>query len=812
MAKIQNLGLLSMAGLGTSACNTATDDQCYAGLGIIAGAFCASQNDIVTNTQVTLSNVSSSEVYDLTTGFDADGQIRSDTIEFSNSADVVGTKYTLTDGDILKDPGKVSLQLINAGSINGQKIFGAEEIEILTQGTTVVLATDWINTAKITTKNSDQSVTLNNLQSSQLDSAIAADNSYYPGTHYKIENVNAPDQTIGYFFNEDAILGTSTELSLSIKDSQVGLQAGVFVNPVTDDAETTTEVDPFAVAADTNIENLNLTIDDSAGSGSKMTDIVFSGLQTLRLLEGLKDNTFEVTNPLDATLIEVKADEVPADLKLNVSDSLSKKSIILGSGDDTLSVGDALVALPETDNINTGAGFDKLIINFADAKTVAPTLTSVEVLDLHFNGESTLDLSNTEGITALNFLESESGVSVTDIPFDISNFNVSEAQTGTWSISFEDNADSTPNLVWTNNGPTAVAITSLSFDEVKSLSLTTNGANHVALAALSLDPDDTALLSFTNTDDGNLTISEASQMSTFDALTSLSLTSTKGGNITLGSAANGFGIDDCPKLMSISLNASQTGSIELGDVGDTVMVEDLQTFSITSSGANISVGDVSASKAGTLTLSISSSGMVSFGALNLGNAGTSLIANGSGVLGNIVFSDEAYDNIDFTDLVTSTSVSFSNANESVTFLGGSGNDTIVFGLGADTITGNGGDDIFVFGNGAGGNTVSEADIITDFQSGVDKLKLGLAGDGTADTGNYVEGSSSVANFDEALSAANQALANLNSTSSATELYAFEYDSSVGYLFVDSDSDGVAEDLLILAGVENSTLSPNDIIA
>ena len=52
----------------------------------------------------------------------------------------------------------------------------------------------------------------------------------------------------------------------------------------------------------------------------------------------------------------------------------------------------------------------------------------------------------------------------------------------------------------------------------------------------------------------------------------------------------------------------------------------------------------------------------------------------------------------------------------------------------------------------------------------------------------------VESYAAALSAANSALNTLNNTSAATELYAFEYDSNLGYLFIDSDSDGEAEDL------------------
>ena len=83
----------------------------------------------------------------------------------------------------------------------------------------------------VTVKGSDQSVTLNDLHASKLDSARASDNMFYPNTSYKIKDVNAPNQSLNFYFNDAAILGTSTEVDISIKDSVVSIEAGVFVNP-----------------------------------------------------------------------------------------------------------------------------------------------------------------------------------------------------------------------------------------------------------------------------------------------------------------------------------------------------------------------------------------------------------------------------------------------------------------------------------------------------------------------------------------------------------------------------------------------------
>ena len=810
-SKIQNYSLLSVMSLSTAACNSTSDDQCYGGLGIIIGSICANQNNVVQSDLTPLDKVSNAEVFELTTASDEDGNARKDTVEFSNSNEVIGTKYTLTTGDIIKNPGLVFLNLVNSGAIDGQDIFGAQEIELSTQGTTVVLATKWKNINSVVIKDSDQSVTLNNLQATKLDSNIASDNSFYPGTSYKLENINAPDSSVFLFFNDAAILGTSTELDVTVKDSKVSIQAGVFVdpNPPADEGDA---VDPFAVAADVNIENLNLTLDDQNLEGSIITDIVFSGLETLNLMGGKAGNNFEITNPLDATLKEINASDIETNLKLNVSDSVGQKTILLGIGNDQLVLGDSLVAGAEADNISGGDGVDSAHITFGGEIVVGPKLSSFEDLHLSFNGASTLDFDQISEVQNVNLLSSTAGVTLTNIPFDLTLFSVTGAQAGDWSLSYEENAAANPIISWLGNTGATTTVASLVLDEARSFSLNYSGSDNIAIDLLALDPDDTYLLSITNTDDGNVSISSGVNIDTADGLSSLSLTSTEGGDVSLGSAAGGFGISEAPKLESLVLNASSTGKVELGNIGTSVKTEDLQSVSITSSGADILLGSISASNAGTMSISVSSSATLSLGNIDFSNAGTSLSASGSGKINPITFTNEAYSTINFVDILTDTSTSFVNANNGVTIITGSGNDTISGGLAADNFTGNDGIDTFVIANSSTGITSATADIITDFKSGTDKLKLGLAGDATSGTGNYIESTNIVDSFTGALAAANTALNSLNGTSSAAELYAFEYDNSYGYLFVDTDSDGAADDVILLSGVESSLISSTDIIA
>ena len=45
-----------------------------------------------------------------------------------------------------------------------------------------------------------------------------------------------------------------------------------------------------------------------------------------------------------------------------------------------------------------------------------------------------------------------------------------------------------------------------------------------------------------------------------------------------------------------------------------------------------------------------------------------------------------------------------------------------------------------------------------------------------------------------------------------KLYSFQYDSSNGYLFKDDDSNGIADGMFILTGIDHTEIAASDIIA
>lgn len=153
-------------------------------------------------------------------------------------------------------------------------------------------------------------------------------------------------------------------------------------------------------------------------------------------------------------------------------------------------------------------------------------------------------------------------------------------------------------------------------------------------------------------------------------------------------------------------------------------------------------------------------------------------------------------------------------DDTITFTGNTATATVTGGAGADVITlgAAGAAEVVVIGNTDSGITLATADTVKTFTSGEDSLQLGSNGSATANTGNYVESSSVSADFATALAAANVALSTLAGTSAASELYSFQADATNGYLFNDTDGNGVVDQVVVLTGITAANFAHTDIIA
>jgi Ca2+-binding RTX toxin-like protein len=129
--------------------------------------------------------------------------------------------------------------------------------------------------------------------------------------------------------------------------------------------------------------------------------------------------------------------------------------------------------------------------------------------------------------------------------------------------------------------------------------------------------------------------------------------------------------------------------------------------------------------------------------------------------------------------------------------GGAGNDTITGGAGADVLTGGTGTDTFVFATGASGIVVADADTITDFVTGTDKISTSkVAGAGTIADGT------ALADFAAFIVAADAAL---NPGAGNDDVYISWNAFATGnaYIVIDEDDSGsvnAGDTLIILTGI------------
>ena len=260
----------------------------------------------------------------------------------------------------------------------------------------------------------------------------------------------------------------------------------------------------------------------------------------------------------------------------------------------------------------------------------------------------------------------------------------------------------------------------------------------------------------------------------------------------------------------VGANSGQANAnvIEAGLGLDTVI---LSTAGVTLAKETVNVANLvadadvvfNAGAGATITVDSLDTVITSSGILVTGGVGTVSVLSGgiTGTAGN--------DNINASNASSGQNIDGGAGNDVI--IGSAFNDIITGGLGGDKMNGLAGNDTFVIGNLDSGLVIASADEITGFVSGADRLSMGFAGDATVGTGNYVESVLAVSGFAAALAAANSALNTLAGTSGATELFAFEFDATNGYLFNDIDGNGTADQVVILVGTIATTFAASDII-
>lgn len=148
---------------------------------------------------------------------------------------------------------------------------------------------------------------------------------------------------------------------------------------------------------------------------------------------------------------------------------------------------------------------------------------------------------------------------------------------------------------------------------------------------------------------------------------------------------------------------------------------------------------------------------------------------------------------------TDNSDNMFGGRQSDSLSGGLLNDTLTGGDGADTLTGGSGADVFLIAEDFhSGDFVSDFDVITDFQTGIDKINLE---DAIASTNATVVDLGVFANFDDGYDAADDAM----NANDGNVIFFFGVTGGPGYLVIDSDTDGGSPDMVIQ--LDGITLPP-----
>lgn len=150
-------------------------------------------------------------------------------------------------------------------------------------------------------------------------------------------------------------------------------------------------------------------------------------------------------------------------------------------------------------------------------------------------------------------------------------------------------------------------------------------------------------------------------------------------------------------------------------------------------------------------------------------------------------------------------------------IGGSGNDTLNGSKGADTLTGGAGADTFSFtatvGANAGGTAFGQADVITDFVIGTDKLQFAGVADVVSGQQGAVQAAVTALAAGSSATAIATAMATANSTANGVSFAVFEGNTYVLFETTAAGTGVAADDVFIkLTGVATLPTFAADVIA
>jgi hypothetical protein len=292
-------------------------------------------------------------------------------------------------------------------------------------------------------------------------------------------------------------------------------------------------------------------------------------------------------------------------------------------------------------------------------------------------------------------------------------------------------------------------------------------------------------------------------------------------DLTTSSNGGAMTIDASTFTGAMSLNTSSGAGAQTITTGSGPVLVNAVTgagaLTITSMGAgDVAVNATSGAGAQTITTGLGHATVVS-----IADAGAQTISGGNLVSVTATSTGAGAQTITSTG-AAEVSVTATIGSGALTVSTGAGNDhltaigsclagavTLSTGAGADTITlvNNGlapAHATIVIGHSDSGITLATADCIIGFDSASDTLQMGAA----AIAANFVESSVVVASFDDALIAANTAMAGLT----GADRFSFQSDGTNGYLFQATDGHSTADQVVVLVGVTDAHFAACNVIA
>jgi len=257
-----------------------------------------------------------------------------------------------------------------------------------------------------------------------------------------------------------------------------------------------------------------------------------------------------------------------------------------------------------------------------------------------------------------------------------------------------------------------------------------------------------------------------------------------------------------------TINISTTSGNQQITIGDA----QLDTIVVTGGGdltlGGYTTGDSASSvdlSAATGTLTIKDSIIDTKGSVVKGGQGNDTIT-GSAIIATkslTINGNKGDDTIDISQSIDKSINTVMGDAGDDTIIGGAGVNSITGGIGVDSMTSGIGVDTFQFANtGDTGITEADSDTIALFATGSDKIDFNTLVSGT---GHFNGSHVMIADFAAAKTEADKAF-------DGTVIYAYEFDAANGYLFIDNNNDGTADQSIIFSGLGNNGIVAGDIMA